>query len=54
MWPKLREYAELGAMDSEGIRFVEFFLNKHSETITESTRLHNSEPTVAVTSCLLH
>ena len=28
MWPKLKAYAELGAMNSEGIRFVEFLLNE--------------------------
>ncbi len=28
MWPKLREYGELGAVDSEGIRFVELLLDK--------------------------
>lgn len=28
MWPKLREYSELGAADSEGIRFLELLLDK--------------------------
>jgi hypothetical protein len=26
MWPKLKEYSELGAADSEGIRFMELLL----------------------------